>query len=240
MLWRSMLLLCVLAASCGDRAPRGLWSDPALEPSALAQGVVIGGVVDLTSERDLFGMQKDAEILERMFAAERPSISITAWPDTRTAIETDSLDAVLAAYRLTGRLSARQMQAVAPLADRGRYLALVRIDLDQTRWDYTRRTRQSGDRTIVDVDPESRREMALLFDLYDLQLERLVFTVPVRRTGIEHGSVYSVEGMNAIPTEAEVQDAIEDLDSTSDRPEPADRSALLQGMFRDAVKYLPG
>ena len=48
MLSRSLLLICVLLISCGDRAPRGMWSDPTLESSTLTEGVVIGGVVDPT------------------------------------------------------------------------------------------------------------------------------------------------------------------------------------------------
>lgn len=239
MLWRLLLLSCLLAVSCGDGAPRGLWSDPSLESSTLEEGVVIGGVVDLTAERDLFEMQKDAEILQGMFAAERPSLAVVSWAEARSAIDADSLDAVLSSYRLNGRLSGRQMQALSHLAGNGRYLALARIDLDQTQWDYTRRVRESGNRTVVDIDPESRREMAMIFDLYDLQTMRLAFTVPLRRTGIEHGSMYTVEGMDAVPTEAEIRDAIADLDSSSTRPEPAERNGLMEGMFRDAVKLLP-
>jgi len=217
-----------------------MWSDPSLESSTLTEGVVIGGVVDLTAERDLFELRTDSELLERMFVQERPELEVVSWSNARTAIEADSLDAVLSAYRLTGRLSARQMQLLAPLTTKGRYLALARIDLDQTRWDYTRRVRETGDRTVVDIDPESRREIALLFDLYDLEVNRLAFTVPVRRTGIEHGSLYIVEGMDAVPTEAEIRDAIHDLDASGDRPRPADRANLLEAMFKEAVKFLPG
>ena len=239
MLWRCLFLSCLLAVSCGDRAPRGMWSDPSLESSTLKEGVVIGGLVDLTAELDLFEMQQDAKILEEMFTAERPSLVVVPWSEARSVIEADSLDGVLSAYRLSGRLSGSQLQVLSPLAGKGRYLALVRIDLDQTRWEYTRRVRESGTRTVVDIDPESRREMAMLFDLYDLETNRLAFTVPLRRTGIEHGSMYTVQGMDSVPTEVEVSNAIADLDASGDRPEPADRSTLIQGMCRDAVKLLP-
>lgn len=234
-----VLIVVLLVVACGSRAPRGLWTDPSLDASTLKQGVVIGGVVDLTTERDVYEMQQDADLLETALRENRPTLEVSTWAEARSLVEPDSLDAILAAYRLTGRLSARQLTGLAPLAERGRYVALARIDLDQTLWDYSRRIREMSDRTVVDLDPESRRTIALLLDLYDLERNLLVYTIPIQRTGIEHGSVYTVEGVENIPTETEIRNAIEDLESSSDRPEPADREDLLAGMFKEATKHLP-
>ena len=114
-----LLLLCLLAVSCGDVAPRGLWSDPSLEPSTLEEGVVIGGVVDLTAERDLFQMQKDAEILQAAF---RGGATLAwrwfPWAEARSAIDADPSTRSSVSYRLNGRLSGRQMQALSHLAGR--------------------------------------------------------------------------------------------------------------------------
>jgi hypothetical protein len=236
---RWLLLGCLVLAACTKSAPRGTWTDPALDPQELAEGVVIGGVVDLTADRDLFEIQRDSELLAEAFAELRPALPVVPWAEARTIIEVDSLDAVLESYRRTGRLSARQLETLAPLQSGGRFLALVRIDLDTTLWEYTRRVRESGDRTVVDLDPESRRQIGLLFDIYDLEAARLAHTAPLQRTGIEHGSIYTVDGVDNVPTEDEVRQAIEYLDSGSNRPEQADRAGLLSGMFRDAVKYLP-
>ena len=92
---------------------------------------------------------------------------------------------------------------------------------------------------VVDLEPESRRNISLLFDLYDLGLSRLAYTIPLERTGVEHGSTYTVEGINAVPTETEVRNAIEELHRASDRPDPADRGNLVGAMLREAVKHLP-
>jgi len=234
-----VLLLLVLVVACGSRAPRGLWTDPSLDASTLKEGVVIGGVVDLTAERDVYDMQQDADLLEEALRENRPTLTVATWAEARSLVEPDSLDMILAAYRLTGRLNARQLATLAPLAAGGRYVALARIDLDQTLWDYSRRIREMSDRTVVDLDPESRRTIALLLDLYDLERNLLVYTLPIQRTGIEHGSVYTVEGVESIPTESEIRNAMEDLDRGSDRPEPADRAGMLAGMFREATKHLP-
>jgi hypothetical protein len=239
MRWIHALLLLALVLGCGSRAPRGLWSDPSLDASNMKEGVVIGGVVDLTAERDVYEMQQDAQLLESALRENRPSLAISTWAEARSVVEPDSLDTILAEYRLTGRLSARQLATLAPLASAGRYLALSRIDLDQTLWDYARRIREMSDRTVVDLDPESRRTISLILDLYDLQKNQLVYTIPINRTGIEHGSVYTVEGVDSVPTETEVRNAMEDLQSGSDRPEPADRSRMLKGMFKEATKHLP-
>ena len=234
-----VLLLLVLVVACGSRAPRGLWTDPSLDASTLKEGVVIGGVVDLTAERDVYDMQQDADLLEEALRENRPTLTVASWAEARSLVEPDSLDMILDAYRLTGRLTARQLATLAPLAAGGRYVALARIDLDQTLWDYSRRIREMSDRTVVDLDPESRRTIALLLDLYDLERNLLVYTLPIQRTGIEHGSVYTVEGVESVPTESEIRNAMEDLDSGSDRPEPADRAGMLAGMFREATKHLP-
>jgi hypothetical protein len=239
MRWIRVLLLCLLVASCGSRAPRGLWADPSLDSSSLAEGVVIGGVTDLTAERDVYDMQQDSRILEEALVAGRPSVPVTEWAQARSVIGPDTLDGILAAYRLTGRLGAGQLASLSPLASEGRYLVLSRIDLDQTLYEYTRRVREMSDRTLVDLDPESRRKISLIVDLYDLQSMRLVYTIPLERTGIEHGSVYTVEGVESVPTESEVRNAIQDLAESNDRPEPADRGGLLASMFKEAVKHLP-
>lgn len=239
MRWIRVLLLCFLVASCGSRAPRGLWTDPSLDSSSLAEGVIVGGVTDLTAERDVYDMQQDSRILQDELEAGRPSVPVTPWAQARSVVEPDTLDAVLADYRLTGRLGAGQMATLSALASQGRYLILSRIDLDQTLYEYTRRVREMSDRTVVDLDPESRRKISLIVDLYDLQTMRLVYTIPLERTGIEHGSVYTVEGVESVPTESEVRNAIEDLAERSDRPEPADRGGLLASMFKEAVRYLP-
>lgn len=237
---RRILLICLVLAGCGNQAPNGLWTDPSFEARQLAAGITVAGVVDLTAERDPFAMQQDAEILESVLREQRPSVPVVPWGQARATLTPDSLDAILAAYRLTGRLSATQLRSLWPLTATGRFVALARIDLDQTSFDYPRRLRESGDRTVVDVEPESRRKISLLFDLYDVRMSRLVYTVPVERTGIEHGSTFTVEGVDATPTEQEIRDAVADLDRSSDRPEPARRDDLLRGILRDAVRHLPG
>lgn len=234
------LLLAVLLAGCASRAPHGLWTDPSLDPSALREGIVIGGIVDLTATRDVFEMQHDAELLAEVFASERPELRVTPWGEARATLDVDTLDAVLESYRRTGRISAVQLRALEPFTVHGRYVALARIDLDQTVRDYPRRVRESGDRTVVDIEPESRRKLALLFDLYDLELGVLAYTIPVERMAIEHGSTFTVEGIDAVPTEEEIRDAVRDLDESGDRPAPADRAPLLRGVLREAVKPLPG
>jgi len=216
-----------------------MWADPSLDSRSLAEGIVIGGVTDLTTERDVYDMQQDAALLEAQLRKARPSVPVTAWAEARSMVEPDSLDAILASYRLSGRLTAMQMAQLAPLATRGRYLALARIDLDQTLNDYIRRVREMSDRTVVELDPESRRKISLILDLYDLRTNRLAYTMPMERTAIEHGSVYTVEGVESVPTETEIRNAIDDLESGSDRPEPADRGELLSSIFREVVKYLP-
>jgi hypothetical protein len=239
MRWIRIALLCLLVAACASRAPRGLWTDPSLDSGSLAEGVVIGGVVDLTSERDVYDIQQDSGLLEQELRQARPDLPVAAWAEARALLELDTLDAVLEFYRRTGRLGAQQMQTLQPVAAKGRYLALARIDLDQTLYEYTRRVREMQDRTVVDIDPESRRKIALIVDLYDLQTKRLVYTIPVERTGIEHGAIYTVEGLESVPTETEVQNAMSDLQNSSDRPPPADRELLLKPIFREAVKHLP-
>jgi len=235
----SILLICLCMASCSHRTPGGLWSDPELDATKLSAGIIVGGVVDLTAELDLFDQQQDAELLHTALESERPGLAVGGWGDARAALDPDSLDAILADYRLSGRLSASHLRQLAVLADQARYIALARIDLDQTTWDYPRRVRETTDRTVVDLEPESRRRISLLFDLYDLGLSRLAYTIPLERTGVEHGSTYTVEGINAVPTETEVRNAIEELHRASDRPDPADRSNLVGAMLREAVKHLP-
>ena len=236
---RSILLLCLAVAACGSRAPNGLWSDPSLDGSSLSEGIIIGGVTDLTSERDLFAQQQDAELLQRALETEHPDLPVMGWGDARAALDPDSLDAVMSDYRLSGRLSATNLRLLAVMGDRARYLVLARIDLDKTTWDYPRRVRETTDRTVVDLEPESRRTLSLLFDVYDLESSRLVYTIPIERTGVEHGSTHTVEGINAVPTETEVRNAVEELHRASDRPEPADRDDLVKAMLREAVKHLP-
>ena len=235
----SFLLICVAVAACGGGAPRGLWSDPSLDGSSLSEGVIVGGVSDLSAQRDLFEQQQDAEILQMALETEHPGLPVSGWGEARSVLDPDSLDAILADYRLSGRLSATNLRRLAVIGSRARYLALARIDLDETTWDYPRRTRESSNRTVIDLEPESRRKISLLFDLYDLRSSRLAYTIPVERTGVEHGSTYTVEGINAVPTETEVRNAIEELRQASDRPDPADRGGLLKAMLREAVEYLP-
>lgn len=239
MRWTRLLLLGALLAACSDRAPHGLWTDPTLTASTLAEGVVIGGVVDLTATRDLFEQQRDAEVLEAVLLSERPSLPRAGWAAARSTLDPDTLDAILESYRRTGRLSAPQLGALQPLLGQGRYLALARIDLDRTLWEYMRQSRETTDRSVVDLEPESRRTIALLLDLYDLRTGRLAFTIPVERTGVEHGVTYTVEGIDAVPTEGEIRSAIEELDRSSDRPAPVDRAALISSTLREAVKHLP-
>jgi hypothetical protein len=234
-----ILLICLSVAACSSKAPGGLWSEPELDAARLSEGIIIGGVVDLTAELDLFDQQQDAELLHTALDTERPGLAVGGWGDARSTLDPDSLDATLADYRLSGRLSATHLRQLAVLTDQARYIALARIDLDQTTWDYPRRVRETGDRTVVDLEPESRRKISLVFDLYDLKLARLAYTIPLERTGVEHGSTHTVEGINAVPTETEVRDAVEELHRTSDRTEPADRDGLVRAMLRKAVKYLP-
>ena len=235
----TLVLLCLIAAGCGRSAPRGVWTDASLDENSLREGVVIGGVVDLTLERDVYDMQQDARLLEEALRHNRPSLAIEPWAGARSLVEPDTLDAILSSYRLTGRLTAQELAGLDPLSARGRYVALARIDLDHTVVDYTRRVREMSDRTVVDLDPESRRTISLIMDLFDLATKRLVFTIPISRTAIEQGSVHTVEGIESVPTESEVRNAIEDLASGSDRPDPADRGNMLTSMFREATKYLP-
>lgn len=235
----SILLIILGLAACSGKAPSGLWSDPELDGDRLAEGIIIGGVVDLTSVLDLFGQQQDAELLGAAFDRERPDLSVRGWADARSVLDPDSLDTILAKYRHTGRLSASHLRQLAVLGDQARYIALARIDLDQTTWDYPRRVRETTDRTVVDLEPESRRKISLLFDLYDLELSRLAYTMPIERTGVEHGATYTVEGVDAVPTETEVRNAIEELHRASNRPDPAERGVLVQSMLREAVKHLP-
>lgn len=234
-----IFLLLLLISSCSGRAPSGLWADPSLDAQSLKEGIVIGGVVDFTAERDLFDQQRDARILEAVFADKRPTLARTPWSTARSLLDPDSLDAILESYRRTGRLSAKQLATLKPLTARGRYLALVRIDLDQTSWAYPRRVRESIDRTVVDLEPESRRTMSMLFDLYDLSTSRLAYTMPVERTGIEHGNTRTVEGIDNVPTEHEVREAMEDIDRSSERPEPAERGGLIKGALNECVSHLP-
>jgi len=235
----SILLICLSVAACSSRAPGGLWSAPELDAEKLSEGIVIGGVVDLTAELDLFEQQQDAELLGTALDTELPGLTVVGWGDARSTLDPDSLDTILADYRLSGRLTANHLRQLAVLGDQARYIALVRIDLDQTTWEYPRRVRETTDRTVVDIDPESRRKISLLFDLYDLELARLAYTIPLERTGIEHGSTSTVEGINAVPTETEIRNAVEELHQASHRPDPADRDGLVEAMLRDAVKHLP-
>lgn len=235
----TFLILCVMVAACSSRAPRGQWSDPTLKSSTLQEGVVVGGLVDLTAHLDLFAAQRDAELLQSVITQEHPGVPLVEWSEARATLDPDTLDQVLASYRSNGRLSSPQLTTLAPLAARGRYLALARIDLDHTEWRYPRRSRETIDRTVVDIEPESQRKISLLFDLYDLKLGRLAYTIPMERTGIEHGVTTTIEGIDGVPTEEEIRTAVEDIDSSSSRPVPADREILLRSILREAVKYLP-
>jgi hypothetical protein len=234
-----VVLLCLLLAACGSRPPRGLWTDPTLDANSLGEGIAIGGVVDLTDERDVYAMQQDAKLLESALRENRPSLDVAPWAEARSLVEPDTLDAILASFRLSGRLTGHHLEALAPVATQSRYLMFARIDLDHTVWEYTRRIREMSDRTVVDLDPESRRTISLLLDVYDLQTRSLVYTIPVSRTGVEHGSLHTVESIESVPTETEIRNAIEDLQSSNARPDPADRERLLAAMFKEATKYLP-
>jgi hypothetical protein len=236
---RRIVLLCLVLAGCSGRSPHGLWTDPSLDSDRLAEGVIVGGIVDLTLERDVYAVQRDADLLEEVLLQERPQLVVVPWGEVRATLGPDSLDTILSAYRLTGRLSAAQLRSLWPLTGHGRYLALARIDLDQTSHEYRRQVRETTGRTVVDLEPESRRKISLLFDLYDVQQSKLVYTLPVERTGIEHGATFTVEGMDAVPTETEIRDAVYELERSGDRPEPANRKDLLRGILREAIRHLP-
>ena len=171
----SILLIFLGLAACSGKAPSGMWSDPALNGDRLAEGIIIGGVVDLTRALDLFEQQQDAELLGAAFDRERPDLSIRSWADARSVLDPDSLDTILAEYRLSGRLSASHLRQLAVLSDRARYIALARIDLDQTTTVYF------GDIAEADVDFEiielSDTEKALSITTGDLGEDTRVYIV---------------------------------------------------------------
>ena len=229
-----------LLAGCGSTSSNA-YVDPSLDEQALASGAIaVLGVTSLPGPDDLDTRIVYREALSGGMAQTRPDLDWVEGSETWIALGDDEAAEILDAYRSTARLTPAQIERLGVLRDRARYVMMARIDLDLERLDTDHRVRESLDRIVVDVDPRSRREMSVTFDLFDLDARRLVFSTLRNRVETETGRTFEVDPMVQPPDTADVDRAIREALPTVPLPEPPGRVVVLRRMIQNAAEQLPG
>lgn len=235
-----ILLLCGLFAGCGGGAGKAVYHDPSFTVSSLDEGLlVVLGAVSLADEDTNDLRESRTREFEELAREQLSCLSPMSRGEAWILADVDATRALLDDYRNTGRLTAEHFQTLSPLATRARYALLARFDLDRVTYDYRREQRDEGDRVVINLEPESRREMGALFDVFDLQLGRLVWSMTAQRVDIERGRLHEVESLDSIPTQAEFYEAVREVTAGDRRADDPDPVRARKELFRKALRSLP-
>jgi hypothetical protein len=234
----SVALLVVVGGCSSPRS--GAYLDPALDARMLQTAPVTWlGVCALAGPDDDDARVRYRDAAHAAAIDARPRIGWVepslAWIGLGPQEALDLLDT----YRAVGRFTADQLGRLAVIGDRARYVMVGRIDLDLTSLDYDRQEREVSGRWTLTVEPRTRREMSATFDLFDLGLRSLVFSITLQRTEYERGNPIEVEMFESAPTEADFERTVRDLLARETMPDPPERSKVLGILAREAVRALP-
>lgn len=236
----ALLIVTILLGGCASTA-RNAYVDPVLEGDGIRSGAIAPlGVTALAGPDDLDTRIVYREALSGGMAQSRPDLDWIEASETWIALGQDEAREILDAYRATGRLGPQDIERLAVLSDRARFVLMARIDLDLDQIDTDHRAREALDRIVVDVDLRARREMSATFDLFDLQTRRLVFSSQRTRVETETGRPFEVDPLVQPPTSVDIDRAIREALPTIPLPDPPGRLIVLRRMIQNAADDLPG
>ena len=241
---RTLALLSTLAllgaVGCGSKMT-DVYLDPSFDAEALEAGSIsVFGVTSLPGPDDVQTRIGYRERVQVEMRREREGLD---WVDPSAVwigVGPERAQELLDAYRDSGRFTAEQLEQLAVVSDRVRYLIFARVDLDLTSYDYERQEREVGERWVLQVDPRARREMGVGFDVFDLERRTLVSTARLQRIESERGTTLETEMLERSPTEADFVRATRDLLAREELPPPPSRSDVLSTLAREAARALPG
>lgn len=237
--WAALLLLTMLAGCAGK--PSNVYLDPTFDRETLASAPISWlGVAALAGPDDDAAR---ALYRDRVFLAARDERPALHWvePDlVWIGLGPQEAHELLDVYRSAGRFTADQLQQLGVVSDRVRYVFVARIDLDLTSLDYDRQEREANGRWMLIVEPRARREMSVIFDVFDLRQSTLAFSVQLHRMETERGNPIEVEMFESSPTEADYERTVRDVLARETMPEAPPREQVVSRLAREAVRALPG
>jgi len=182
---RWIIGLCCLAGAAGLTACKtaviGMQQHPSFTYEATMHSrVLVGGVVSALTKRDRVTRQRDAELMARMFAEERPGLSQLRSGHLAQALGPDAYQRMLDEYRATGLIDAEAAQRIRQAFPDIRYLMLARIERNHVTREHQQSETDVADsaedakkgeyeQVRVDVSLTTRREMGATLTIYDLQ-----------------------------------------------------------------------
>lgn len=237
-----LMTLALVLGACGTQVQE-LYRDPDFRAGDLEEeGLVVGGitVVDESADPDLALDYGSA--LTRVLRKAREWSSLKGPGEALLAGDVDTYREILADYRHTARLDAEALGELAPVRRMGRYLLMGRLDVDEIERTHEETRDDQADRVRFEVELLTRRHVGVTFDLFDLELRRIVWSATLDRRVQVRGERFTHETYpeqmqdSAIEELAEIRERIRQLG----HPPPPKRSEVLEHIYGDLEEALPG